>query len=228
MRLKTTVKIHTQVVKTYEEGIQAIADGKVDFTQIGPVSYVQAKESNQHVEIIVVESTKGKKTVNGIICVASNSPIMAINDLKGKSFAFGDEFSTTGRYSSQRFLVEHGITAKNLGRYSYLERHDRVGAAVAAGEFDAGALSERVFKKLNQGGAGLRALAQFSVVGRPWVARGGLPAPIRDGLRQVLLELKDTQALDALGEEGLAFLPGANDDYASIRAAVKDNDQFFK
>ena len=227
-RLNTPVTIHTRVVKTYEEGIQAIVDGSFDFTQIGPVSYVEAREKNPAIEILAIESARGRKTVNGIICVASTSPIRALADIKGRSFAFGDQFSTTGRYNSQLYLLQHGITAKALSRYDYLERHDRVGLAVAAGEFDAGALNERTFKKLNANGTQLRALAEFPIVGRPWVARSGLPSHVRDGLRQVLLELKDTRALAALGEEGLIFLPGMDGDFVSTRTAVQMNDQFFK
>jgi len=44
--LQSSVFIHTQVVKTYEEGIEALVEGKWDFSQVGPVSYVQAKAKN--------------------------------------------------------------------------------------------------------------------------------------------------------------------------------------
>jgi len=58
--------------------------------------------------IVAVEGARGGKTVNGIICVLSNSSIATVGQLKGKSFAFGDQFSTTGRYNSQLFLSSRG------------------------------------------------------------------------------------------------------------------------
>lgn len=227
-KLHQPVAIHTQVVKTYEEGIAALVEGKFDFSQVGPVSYVQAKSKKPDLTILAVEGARGGRTVNGIICVLSNSSIALVKDLKGHSFAFGDQFSTTGRYNSQMFLLESGITARDLKRFDYLERHDLVGAAVAAGEFDAGALNERTFKKMNQSGAGLRALAQFPIAGRPWVARSQLPERIVQALRQTLIDTKDEQALAALGEENLAFFPGQDKDYASTRTAVDRNDRFFQ
>ena len=225
--LHKSVFIHSRVVKTYEEGIEALVTGQWDFSQVGPVSYVQAKAKNPKLRIVAVEGARGGKTVNGIICVLSNSSIRTVAQLKGRSFAFGDQFSTTGRYNSQLFLLDQGITAKDLKKFDYLERHDRVGAAVAAGEYDAGALNERTFKKLNEKGANLRALAQFPIAGRPWVACSQVPVEIIEGLRQALLEMKAETALAALGEEGLVFLAGEDSDYASTRVAVDRNDRFF-
>ena len=39
-----------------------------------------------------------------------------------------------GRYLSQLYLVENDIRAKDLSRYEYLGRHDKVGIAVGRGE----------------------------------------------------------------------------------------------
>ena len=224
--LKEPVEIHLQVAKTYEEGIKALTEGTFDFSQVGPVSYVQVKEKSANVELLAIEGTKGQKVVNGVICVLSNSAVLKVEDLKGKRFAFGDQFSTTGRYNSQLYLVEHGIRASDLGGFEYLDRHDRVGSAVAAGDFDAGALNERTFRKLVDGGAPLRALAYFPIDGRPWVARDGLPARIRGALQAALLAVKDPKVLSPIGEEGLVFLSGTDADFESTRKAVSENHRF--
>lgn len=224
--LKEPVEIHLQVAKTYEEGIKALVDGTFDFSQVGPVSYVQAKEKSANLEILAIEGTKGLKVVNGVICVLSNGPVLKVEDLKGKRFAFGDQFSTTGRYNSQLYLVERGIRATDLGGFEYLDRHDRVGAAVAAGDFDAGALNERTFRKLVDGGASLRALAYFPIDGRPWVARDGLPTRLRTALQAALLAVKDPKVLAPIGEEGLVFLSGTDADFDSTRKAVRENHRF--
>ncbi len=226
--LNVPVSIHTQIVKTYQEGIESIVTGTCDFSQIGPAAYVHAKGKSAEVEILAVESARGQKSINGVICVLSNSPVRTIAELKGKTFAFGDQFSTTGRYSSQQFLLEHGIAGRDLAKFDYLERHDRVGAAVAAGDYDAGALNERTFRKLNEETGRLRALALFPVVGRPWIARAGLPANIKAALREALLGVKDESVLSALGEEGLIFLSGHDSDFQETRVAVQTNDRFIK
>lgn len=221
-----TVKIRMEVSKTYEEGIKSLVDGTVDFSQVGPVSYVEVKDKSPGAEVLAIEGLNGQKSVQGVICVLSNAAVQVLNDLKGKKFAFGDQFSTTGRYNSQLYLVENGITGKDLSGFDYLERHDRVGAAVAGGDYDAGALNERTFRKLVETGSPLRALARFPIDGRPWVARSGLDPATKAALKKALIEIKDAKLLSALGEEGLTFLEGGDADYGATRKAVKENHRF--
>ena len=156
----------------------------------------------------------------------ARAQIQSVNELKGKRFAFGDEKSTIGRYLSQQYLLQHGITAADLDSYDYLGRHDRVGYAVAAGEFDAGALKESTYKKLLNKGVVLRPIATFQNVTKPWVARSGLSERVFSALRLALLEYKNPEGLKALGKDG--FVVGSHEDYLPIVAAVRNNPEFFK
>ena len=220
------VHIKMHVAGDYEAGIEDLVTGAVDFARFGPASYVLAKERNPELRILSVESEKGTKVFYGIICVAEESPIRAVEDLRGKSFAFGDSRSTIGRYLSQDLLIRHGITAKDLAVYDYLGRHDKVGTAVARKQFDAGALKEGTFKKLVAKGVPIRAIASFPNVTKPWIARGGLAPKIFAALRAALLRMRDPAALKALKKDG--FLEGGDDDYAVIREAMASNARFFE
>ena len=224
--LGESVKIKLQVAKTYEAGIQDLVDGKADFSRFGPASYIEAKQMNPGISILAIESVKGKKQFSGIICVAKDSPIKSVADLKGKRFAFGNERSTIGRYLSQQYLLKHGIKASDLAYYEYLDRHDKVGTAVAMGKFDAGALKESTFKKLVAKGEPLRVIASFPNVTKPWLARSGLSEDLKKALQKTLLNLKDPAALKKLKKDG--FLPGSDDDYNIIRSSMDNNDDFFK
>lgn len=218
------VEIRLQVAKTYEQGIADLVEGKVDFARFGPASYIEAKQADPEVTILAVESNDGTKVFNGVISVASESPIKSVDDLHGKSFAFGDRRSTIGRYLSQLFLLRSGVHASNLKHYEYLGRHDKVGYAVASGQFDAGALKESTFNKLVASGVSLRAIGRFPNVTKPWIARSGLAGNLRDALRGVLLQIKDEEALKALKKGG--FLEGDDRDYAFIREAIQSNHLF--
>lgn len=220
-----SVKIRMQVARSYEEGIQDLVDGKVDFSRFGPASYIEAKKLNPDLNIIVSEANKGSKTYNGIICVQGNSGIQTVEDLAGKRFAFGNESSTIGRYLAQLYLAEHGVTAKDLGEYAYLDRHDMVGSAVAAGNYDAGALKESTFEKLKSNGKNLRVLATFPNVTKPWIARAGLNQTLLEQLRQALLEMHDPAVFNSLKKDG--FLPAEDSDYDRIRQAIERNGRFF-
>jgi len=222
--LNEPVKIKLQVSTDYEEGVKWIVDGKVDVMQIGPASYTLAKEQSPGIKILAIESEKGTKTFNGVIVVKSDSPIKDVGELKGKSFAFGDKYSTIGRYLSQKILMEKGITSKELSRMEYLERHDKVGTAVGAGQFDAGALKEGAFKKLTVAGTPIRVIHSFPNVTKPWIARSGMDAKVAEAFSKALINFNNKQALEALGQDG--FLPGSDEDYEITRQAVIENPKF--
>ena len=225
-KLRQPVTIKTHVSATYEKGIQALVTGRVDFARFGPASYVLAKQQAPNIEILAIESKKGKKTFKGIICVPTDSQITNVSQLKSKTFAFGDERSTIGRYLSQSYLLEHGVSARDLKSFKYLGRHDRVGTSVGLKQFDAGALKESTFNKLVAGGTPIRSIASFLNVTKPWLARSGLSQHVIDAIRTSLLELKDHEALKILKKDG--FVEGRDSDYAVIKKSIINNSIFFK
>ncbi|MCP3690352.1 MAG: PhnD/SsuA/transferrin family substrate-binding protein, partial [Gammaproteobacteria bacterium] len=214
------------VASNYEQGIENLIKGQVDFGRMGPASYVLSKNRNPDLRIIAMESKKGRKVFYGIICVQDKSDIESLGQLQGKSFAFGNERSTIGRYLSQHLLAESGVYADDLLDYRYLGRHDRVGSAVGAGEFDAGALKESTFKKLKAQGVKIRELARFPNVTKPWIASSKLDPEVFTALQEVLLSIKDASVLKALKKQG--FLLAQDSDYASIRSSMLNNHEFFQ
>jgi phosphonate transport system substrate-binding protein len=225
-RLGETVTITLKISPTYEGGLDDLVNGDVDFTRLGPASYVLGKERQRRLSILAMESKNGAKTFNGIICVAMDSDIDSVAELRGRSFAFGNEQSTIGRYLSQLHLVESGIRAQDLSGYEYLGRHDKVGIAVGRGEFDAGALKQSTFNKLVKKGVPIRVLVTFPNVTKPWVGRAGLKRRIRKALQAALLDMTDPKALKALKVDGM--FPGKDSDYAVIRESIKENGRFFE
>lgn len=218
------VTIATQIARNYDKGIDQLTDGKVDFARFGPASYVLAKDKNADIEILAMEAVKGGKTFSGIICVHQDSTINSMAQLKGRTFAFGNELSTIGRYLAQSQLLDVGIKGDDLKRYAYLGRHDRVGTAVGNGEFDAGALKLNTFRKLQKKKVAIRELLRFDNVTKPWIARAGLESRIAIALRDALLELSEPALLKSLKKSG--FLPGNDGDYDPIRTAMKKSRKF--
>ena len=223
-QLGERVKISLKVASTYEGGVEDLTSGRVDFARMGPASYVMAKEISPGVRILAMESKKGSKTFNGVICVREGSDIESVAQLKGKRFAFGDARSTIGRFLAQELLVENGIRSENLEGFDYLGRHDKVGMAVGSGMYAAGALKEGTFKKLVAAGEPLQVIASFPNVTKPWIARAGMAPELFDGLQKVLLAMDDEKALGALKKDG--FLPGDDADYDSIRSAIEASHSF--
>lgn len=225
-KLQTQVQITTQVFATYEQGISAIAQNRVDFSRLGPASYVFAKNQQPALSILAVENKNGKTFFHGVIAVANDSHIDSIKDLKGRSFSFGDKKSTIGRYLSQNLMVANGIKASDLKNYSYLGRHDKVGMAVAAKAFDAGALKESTFKKLVASGHKIKKLVSFKNVTKPWVASHNLNPKIKIALIEALLSLENNKILKSLGKSGFSKV---NDSHFNVtRNAILNNNLFFE
>ena len=220
------VEIGMQVARTYEDGVGLVVSGRVDFARLGAASYVTAIGQDPGLEILAMENKRGAKTFHGVICVKQDSDVTRLGQLKGRSFAFGNERSTIGRYLAQLALLRAGIRAGHLGRYEYLGRHDKVGRAVGSGLFDAGAVEETIFAKLVKQGVPIRAIATYNAATKPWVAREGLDPRVKEALRQALLNLSDPSALRALRFDG--FLAGDDSDFRDMRLAIGENARFFQ
>ena len=219
------IKIRMRVAPNYRTAIRDIVTGRVDFGRYGQAAYVMAKAANRKLRIITVEGDHKKKTFRSVIVVHKNSPIRSLTDLAGRSFAFGDKYSTTGRYLPQAFLARNGVTANMLSHYTYLGRHDRVALAVADGGFDAGAISEWVYRDLIQNGAQLRTISSFSNATKPWVARRGLGNSMLTAIRASLIGLRGIKVLDLIKKD--CFLPGHDKDFDPARVAIANNWAFF-
>jgi phosphonate transport system substrate-binding protein len=224
-RLNREVDIRMQIAKDYDQGISHLVNGRVDFSHFGPASYVEAKRMNKDIKILAVENRENSNSSNGIIAVSKDSDIESISDLNGRSFAFGDEGSTIGRFLSQLQLEQAGIRAVDLSRYEYLGRHDKVGTAVGAGAFDAGALNEKTFRKLVKAGENIRELVRFPNVSKPWIARSRLDSDVFAALRDSLLNVTNPATLAAMKIDG--FMEGGDEDYRVIRQAMENNHVFF-
>jgi len=216
-------EVQPYIFPDYEGGISGIATGEVDFMRLGAASYVIATEQNPGLHLLAMESKKGERTFKGVIAVHEDAAFTSLSELKGKRFAFGDKLSTVGRYLSQLELSNAGVGSAELASFDYLERHDKVGMAVAAKQFDAGALKSATFKSLKEDGQPLRELSNFDVVTKPWVARSDLEPERLQALRKALFELEPEQ-LKNLAKDG--FLSAEDKYYDTIRKAIKASASF--
>ena len=225
-RIEDAPQIKLVIYKTYELALRAFINDEVDFVRFGPASYVIAKDRNPDVRLLAIEENKGKRRFNGIICVREDSPFGSLADLRGKSFAFGDENSTIGRYLSQAELVEAGVTSNDLEKFDYLGRHDKVVAAVLHGKYDAGAAKESTFAKYKE--KGLRELKAFDNVTKPWVARGGIAENQFIALQDVLLKTTNPDILKTFSKSLSGFAPCKDSEYDFVREGMESSRGFFR
>ena len=222
-KLKYPVDIYIKIFRTYDEGIDALVTGQVDFARFGPASYILAKAKNTKIRLLAMESKNGSKLFQGMIFVSKNSPIKSLKDVKGKRFAFGDHNSTIGRYLAQAELVNAGIYGRDLEAYEYLGRHDKVVKAVLLGDYDVGSAKESTFNKYNTQDE-LRVIQRFDNVTKPWIAREGLDIALSKALKETLLCLTDQEILS---EAKISKFVKTDDlDYRLIRDGMKIAQEF--
>jgi len=217
------LRVELKIYKGYDDARDALVNGQVDFARLGPASFVLTKERDPGIKLLAVEQKKGKTTSRGLIIVPEGSPIQMPSDLKGVRFAFGDPTSTIGRYLVQSLMIDHQIFADDLSSFEYLGRHDKVLESVRVGDFDAGALKESTYKKLDPQKS-LRVLVDFENVTKPWVARSSMNAQQAEWLTQALISLSDPEALATLGVDG--FVQVQSDHFENIRLAMEKAKRF--
>jgi phosphonate transport system substrate-binding protein len=222
-KLQRPVDVKLYIFKNYDEGIEALASGKVDFVRFGPASYILAKEKQAGVQLIAMETEGGDKRFQGAVFVRKDSPVQKLSDLKGKKFAFGDQNSTIGRYLVQAELVKAGITSGDLGGYKYLGRHDTVVKAVEVGDFDAGSAMLSSVESSNAKGQ-FRIIAKFDNVTKPWVARKGLERSTVEAIEQGLCSIQDQALLKELKITG--FVPTSEKEFDFVREGMKLAERF--
>jgi phosphonate transport system substrate-binding protein len=222
-RLGRPVDIKLTIFKSYEDGIESLVKGDVDFVRFGPASYITAKAKQPGIELIAMETESGDKRFKGVAVVQKESPARTLGDLRGKRFAFGDPNSTIGRYLAQAELIKVGITGRDLKDYQYLGRHDTVVKAVEIGDFDAGSVMQQTFEKANSKGT-LRVLASFDNVTKPWVARKGFDKSTLEAIQACLYSLTDPTTLKDLKISG--FVATSDEEYRLVREGMRLSEEF--
>ncbi|GAA0396417.1 hypothetical protein GCM10009133_01880 [Cocleimonas flava] len=222
-QLNQKVEINVVFFPAYKDAVDALVNKKIDFSRLGGASYVEVKRRSPNVSILAAESNKGQPYYDGVIGVLKDSPIKKLEDLKGKSFAFGNKSSTIGRYLSQKFLFENGISADDLAGYNYLGRHDNVAIAIIREVYDAGAFKEDILRNKNFSKR-IRALARFKAPTQSWVAREGLDPVYLKGLKKGLLNTPK-EVFIIKNRDG--FIESKDSNFKSLRASIENNAFFF-
>ncbi|GBE01751.1 phosphate-import protein PhnD precursor [bacterium BMS3Bbin06] len=132
----------------YEDTVKNLGKGVTDFAALGPVNCILAKEKYGVGCLVMGLNSEGKPEYRAAVFTKLNSPINDIKDLRGKTFAFGDRFSTQGHIIPRKMLEDAGITLKDLKRYVFSGSHVNTARAVLNGEYDAGGIQDTLAKRL--------------------------------------------------------------------------------
>lgn len=144
---ETGMKVVFTPVSDYAAVVESLAAGKLDMAWLGGFTYVQAKIRTKGTANPIVQ--RAEDAVFTSRFVTANPAIQSLEDLKGKTFAFGAPSSTSGSLMPRYFIQQAGLNPeKDFKSVAYSGAHDATVAFVAAGKADAGVLNTSVWDKL--------------------------------------------------------------------------------
>lgn len=176
----------------YAGVIAALQSGQVDVAYLSSFPYALAT-SRTALHPLAMPWVEQSLMYKGILFTRADSPVKTLQDLKGRTVAFGDQASTSG-YLLPRAMLQKAGVFNSLKGWRNAGAAPVVVKAVENGTEDAGAAFDNVFKMMYPGQP---AQAQrFRVIGATapipngiYVARGDMPAADVEKLKRAFLDM---------------------------------------
>jgi phosphonate transport system substrate-binding protein len=139
LRKQLGMEIQPFVATDYTGVVEALRVNKLDIAFLTPASYVLAK-TEANVRVLLKSERKGVPYYYAAIITRADSGINALEDFRGKTFAFGDSLSTTGNVFPRKMFKERGIDpVRDFKQVLFSGGHDATVLAVLNGKVDGGA-----------------------------------------------------------------------------------------
>src|SRR5499433_3069857 len=146
---ETGARVELTVPTNYAAVVEAFANNRVDIAYFGGFTYVQASARAGAIPLVQRERDQA---FHSLIITQPESPIRALGDLNGHSFAFGDVNSTSGHLMPAYYMRSAGVHPSALAKTLYTGGHDATALAVANAKADAGAMDELVYATMMKTG----------------------------------------------------------------------------
>ena len=186
------MKVEFVPVADYAAVVEALAADRIDMAWLGGFTFVQARLKTGNAVPLVQREQDAEFTSKFI---TSNPAVKSLQDLKGKTFAFGSVSSTSGSLMPRYFMLQDGIKPEDFfSRVAYSGAHDATAAWVQAGKADAGVLNASVWQKLvDAGKVDTDKVKVFATTPTyydyNWTVRGNLDADLQAKIKAAFLAL---------------------------------------
>jgi len=190
-------------VSDYAAVVEALASDRLDMAWLGGFTFVQTRLKTGNA-IPLVQRAQDEQFTSKFI--TADPAVKSLQDLKGKTFAFGSVSSTSGSLMPRYFMLKDGIEPEQFfSRIAYSGAHDATAAWVEAGKADAGVLNASVWDKLVAAGKvntdKVRVFATTpTYYDYNWTVRGTLDPVLAEKIKAAFL------ALDPANPEHKAIL----------------------
>jgi phosphonate transport system substrate-binding protein len=216
-------------VTDYAATVEGLAAKKLDMVWYGGFTFVQARLRTNGTAIPLVQRVEDEK-FQSVFITQPNNGINGLADVKGKTFTFGSQSSTSGHLMPRWFLLQNGIDPdKDFRRVAFSGAHDATALQVAGGKVDAGAMNISVWHKMLEEKKLDPSQVKVFYTTPPyydynWTVRGDLDAALVQKLKDAFLGLDPTQPahkeiLDL--QRASKFIPTTPENYQGIEQAAR-------
>ncbi|MGE4124261.1 MAG: phosphate/phosphite/phosphonate ABC transporter substrate-binding protein [Pusillimonas sp.] len=214
------------VTTDYSSMIEAMRFGRIEVAYFGPFSYVLAKSKAPAIEPFAVGVERGSPTYQSVMIANAEGPVKRLEDIRGQSFGFGDQASTSSHLSPRAHILKKtGLDGEKDYRPVHLGAHDAVARAVQAGQVPAGGLSKPILDALVKKGTIdptkiIELDLSAPIPNYPMVMQDNLAPALKEQIRSAFLDMKDPAVLKSFRVEGFAPTDDAAYDVLRETAAV--------
>jgi phosphonate transport system substrate-binding protein len=194
LRKELGMKVRFTPVVDYAATVEGLAARKLDLVWYGGFTSVQAvRRTNGTAKRLVLRQEDAE--FKSVFIAKPGSGIKNLQDLKGKTFAFGSVGSTSGHLMPRYFLLQAKLNPEqDFKQVAYSGAHDATALWVESGKVEAGALNFLVWDKLVQAKkVDLSKVNVFyttpSYVDYVWTVRGDLDKGLQEKITAAFLKL---------------------------------------
>lgn len=183
-----------KVGQSYGAVVEAMCGRLADIAFMGPVSYVQAHQRDC-AQLLAVSVERGQSVYYAGLFARAEAPINAIQDLKGRSVAFGDINSASSFTFQMAMILDAGLDPlTDLAAIRMTGSHANSIAALAQNHVDVAALSFDSYEKAAREGAidprRYKVIARSGPIPNPPIAMNtALPDPVKNRLREAFAQV---------------------------------------
>ena len=213
--------------KTYAEINELLGLGEIDLAFLCSGPYALEKDKHGF-ELLATPEVHGSHFYQAYLIVNETSPFTALEDLKGKTFAFTDPDSNTGRLVPCYWLAKlHERPESFFSKTIYTYSHDNSIMAVAKGMVDGASVDGLIWEYYHQRKPAItsrtRIIKKSEEYGiPPLVASRTLPSDMKKAVSRLLLSMhQDSQGRKILDQLMIdRFVEPQENWYDSIRAML--------
>lgn len=219
---KTGMDYEIVVASSYQDLLERFNSKQMDLALFGGVTFIKAQKQSK---AIPIASRDIDLEFNCYFLVKTDSPFQELEQLRGKSIAFGNRLSTSGHLMPRHFMKKQNIEPESFfSKIIYSGSHDRTAYLVRDGQADLGVANalvvDNMLKDKRITNDELRILWKTpNFPDHVWAAQADMDQELVEKIKAAFLLLDFTKESESLILSKLgarAFYPVSSSDFNSL------------